>query len=177
MKKQYVILLLLWLVVVGWMCLIFAFSMENAMESKETSNNFLASIFDLFIDSYDSYTPEQQMAILEQYSFFIRKTAHFSIYTVLGFFLANALSYQNTLYRNLHKGRGFALALLIGVLYAISDEIHQIFVPGRAGQVCDVLVDSAGVLVGVIGSHLLIWLFRKRKKDNMTVVKCDERNV
>ena len=39
--------------------------------------------------------------------------------------------------------------LLIGFLYAVSDEIHQYFVPGRAMQARDVLIDTAGVLLGI----------------------------
>jgi hypothetical protein len=49
----------------------------------------------------------------------------------------------------LSAGAGFILPFLIGVLYAVSDEIHQTFVPGRAGQLRDVLIDSCGVLAGI----------------------------
>ena len=41
------------------------------------------------------------------------------------------------------------IPLLIGFLYAVSDEIHQHFVPGRAMQARDVLIDTAGVLLGI----------------------------
>lgn len=56
------------------------------------------------------------------------------------------------------KGTGYqtiGLALLICVLYAISDEIHQHFVPGRGAQVKDVLIDSAGASVGIVGYLVL----------------------
>ena len=42
-----------------------------------------------------------------------------------------------------------AIALSVGFLYAVSDEVHQIFVPGRAGQLRDVLIDTTGVLLGI----------------------------
>ena len=41
-----------------------------------------------------------------------------------------------------------AIILMIGSCYAASDEIHQLFVSGRAGMISDVLIDSVGVLVG-----------------------------
>ena len=43
-------------------------------------------------------------------------------------------------------GRALILAFIITLLYAISDEWHQTFVPNRSGQVADVLVDAAGAL-------------------------------
>jgi len=51
--------------------------------------------------------------------------------------------------------RSVVLALGICVLFAISDEVHQLFVPGRGGQVSDVLIDSAGASVG-LGIYLLV---------------------
>lgn len=55
-------------------------------------------------------------------------------------------------------------SLLICILYAISDEIHQVFVPGREAQVKDVIIDSGGAAVG-IGVYLII----NRKKNNTKV--------
>jgi VanZ family protein len=66
----------------------------------------------------------------------LRKIAHGAEFAVLGFLLVRAL------------GNEWA-GLVAGVAYAISDEIHQHFVPGRQAALLDVLVDSAGVAVGV----------------------------
>jgi VanZ family protein len=67
----------------------------------------------------------------------LRKIAHAAEYAVLGALLVRA------------TGRGgFAFAL--GTLYALSDEVHQSFVPGRVGSPLDVMLDAIGVLVGVI---------------------------
>jgi VanZ family protein len=66
----------------------------------------------------------------------LRKLAHAAEYAVLGFLLARAL------------GRELPAAA-IGIAYAVTDEIHQSFVAGRQGAPRDVLVDAAGVLVGV----------------------------
>ena len=54
------------------------------------------------------------------------------------------------------------MALLICVLYAVSDEVHQIFVPGRGAEVKDVLIDSAGASVGVL-MYLVISRLRKKE--------------
>src|SRR5699024_6504703 len=71
----------------------------------------------------------------------VRKGAHIGEYAVLGALLAWALPG--------HSLRRATITLAIGIAYAITDEVHQLFVPGRAGQVSDVLIDTVGVVVGV----------------------------
>ena len=55
------------------------------------------------------------------------------------------------------------LPWFIAALYAASDEIHQLFVPGRSGQLSDVILDSAGALAGVAAFTVLCWLINRRK--------------
>jgi VanZ family protein len=66
----------------------------------------------------------------------LRKIAHAAEYAVLGALLLRA------------TGRT-GLAFALGALYAVSDEIHQSFVPGRLGSPLDVAIDAAGVAVGI----------------------------
>jgi VanZ family protein len=67
----------------------------------------------------------------------LRKIAHAGEFALLGLLLARALR---------HDG----VAVAAGVAYAVSDELHQHFVPGRVGSPLDVAIDAAGVLVGVL---------------------------
>ena len=81
---------------------------------------------------------------MEAIDFYVRKAAHGTEYAILGgLWMAAFQSFGKVLSRS---GR---FSWIYGTLYAISDEIHQYFVPGRACQVRDMLIDSAGVLVGV----------------------------
>jgi VanZ family protein len=66
----------------------------------------------------------------------LRKLAHATEYAVLGLLLARALAERP--------------ALWVGIAYAVSDEVHQRFVPGRAGALLDVAIDAAGVLAGIL---------------------------
>jgi VanZ family protein len=66
----------------------------------------------------------------------LRKLAHATEYAVLGFLLLRATGREG-------------VAALAGVAYAVTDEIHQHFVPGRHGAGYDVAIDAAGVLIGV----------------------------
>jgi VanZ family protein len=70
----------------------------------------------------------------------LRKIAHATEYAVLGALLARATA---------RPGLAFGL----GLLYAISDEVHQEFVPGRHGSPIDVAIDAVGVAVGIALWH------------------------
>lgn len=69
------------------------------------------------------------------------KVMHFGAYLILGSLLAHAIFPGS-------RKRRFALAFGIASLYGISDEIHQMFVPGRDASVLDWLADAAGAWVG-----------------------------
>lgn len=73
------------------------------------------------------------------------KPWHAAAYLGLAVVVVRALA--GGLPRRLHL-RTAAGAILIGVAYAVSDELHQSFVPGRFGDINDLIVDSLGVLAG-----------------------------
>ncbi len=100
---------------------------------------------------------------------FIRSAAHIIIYLVLGLLVINTIIVQYKYYKK-HSCKMLiedqprkasvitrkklytlmGLALLICFVYAISDEIHQTFVPGRGAQISDVVLDSLGAGTGII---------------------------
>lgn len=82
---------------------------------------------------------------------FIRKAAHFAEFALLGLCLVPAVG-DNVLPK---IARRFLLAACIGVLFAVSDEVHQIFVPGRACEFRDMCIDFSGVICGA-GLSMLI---------------------
>jgi VanZ family protein len=76
-------------------------------------------------------------------SFVVRKCAHFIEYFILGILLFMGFKDINRLKQT------FGISLLLGVIYAATDEIHQYFIPGRAMSIKDVFIDSLGVLTGL----------------------------
>lgn len=76
----------------------------------------------------------------------IRKIAHFTLYTLLGAFLSAAL--LNTRIKGIKNKIIFSA--LIGLFYSVTDEIHQLFIDGRSGEVRDVLIDFSGVITGIL---------------------------
>lgn len=77
-------------------------------------------------------------------SYAVRKLAHFCEFALLGFLLVFAL------------GGHVLLAALVGVAYAGTDEFHQTFVDGRAGQILDVGIDGAGIIFGMTFAAILL---------------------
>lgn len=93
-----------------------------------------------------------------QVGFVVRKGAHFAEYLVLGMcLLVNVWDCRENLRRK--PGLDAGLAWALGALYAMTDEFHQLFVPGRSGELRDVCIDAAGVLCGVVVMRLM----RRRK--------------
>ena len=72
---------------------------------------------------------------------------HASVYLVLAFL---SIVFFNVLMNNKHYWIALSLALIVSVGFAISDEYHQTFVSGRTGQPLDVLIDSAGAMIGIL---------------------------
>lgn len=89
---------------------------------------------------------------------FIRKNAHFFIYLILGVFVKYALNSTG-----ISGFKSIVISLLICVAYAFTDEIHQLFVPGRGGQLSDVVIDSCGAGLGILLQLTFVKFISKNK--------------
>ena len=135
MKRRTQLLLAL-LATVLWLWFIYGRSAKPAALSHQESEGLLV-LFQKIIP---------QMSML-----FIRKLAHFGEYFLLGVLLW--LDWRLW-------GRGsLILPLGVGLLFAAADEFLQTFIPGRSGELSDVLLDFFGVCCGV----LLLWLLQRRR--------------
>lgn len=116
----------------------------------ETSNTISGYVIEFFANFFNSnfknFSQNEQNIIVLSYQHFVRKAAHFSIYAALGFF---AYGFINT-YKSLRYFKSLIYSLIFVVTYAISDEIHQIFVINRSGQISDVFLDIFGGLFGIL---------------------------
>ena len=132
------------------MVTIFILSAENSKDSAETSN-----IIIIWLSQFFGYETSQEI---------IRTAAHFCEYAGLGFSVINFLySFKKTVHP--------VLSVIIAWGYALSDEIHQFFVPGRAFQLIDLTVNFFGILLG-IGVFTLIILIVETRKDNESKKEC-----
>lgn len=137
--------------------MIYQFSAQPAVASSELSEGITARIVHSINYRLDmNWTPEEQAARVQQLDFYTRKAAHFTEYAVF------AMTISLPLY--VYGVRGFRLyiwALLLTALYAGSDEFHQLYVPGREGQLRDVVIDTCGGLFGLIIAHPIYRLCRR----------------
>ena len=101
---------------------------------------------------------QSKLPDFDEFDFGMKKLAHFSVYALLYLFLFRAFYFS----RRDEELSLFVLLFpaLIAVLYAISDEIHQSFVPLRTATVRDVIIDSAGILA--MGVVIRKWSFLRR---------------
>ena len=166
-----------------WMILIFYMSSAVEDESRAQSGIICDFLCETFVEGYEQMEPAQQQQMQERFSFPVRKGAHLTEYTILGILLMlTAASYltPTPCMTSCPDGspRGYPVesssgkkrrsddeifpglfrkpvlpAFIIGFFYAVSDEIHQYFVPGRAMQSQDVLIDTAGVFLGICIVH------------------------
>ena len=123
---------------------------HSAMPAEMSSIE--SSVFERFVASILGVAPESV-------TFAVRECAHFTEYLVLGLFMMLAAANAK------RRGVFFTglITWIIGTAYAISDEVHQIFVPGRVGAFTDVLVDLTGSGF-IILIMLLILMLRKESR-------------
>jgi len=140
------------------MSMIFSFSAQDSGESSSLSEQVAFYVIDCIDKLLNlDLTVLQSTQAVEQIHTFIRKVGHFGEYMLLGITISLPLY---TLYRVRGK-RLFFIALCFCALFASSDEIHQLFVDGRAGSPKDVLIDSLGAFTGIISTQLLCYILRK----------------
>ena len=138
-------IIILAIIIILWMAFIFSMSAKNATQSSDISGGFTYNVLNTFFADFRGLDKSNQDNIVEGLQFVVRKGAHFSAYAVLGGLCFVECSYFN----RFNLKNKFTAAFLISVLYAVSDEIHQYFVPGRACEFRDVVIDSCGVLFGI----------------------------
>ncbi|MCA1320418.1 VanZ family protein [Bacillus tianshenii] len=140
-----------WIAVLAWMLLIFNLSAQPAEQSDQLSKGLTEKV----VESIKKTSPDSKLDFGTMHHQ-IRKNAHFFAYLALGILVMYAVSRNSGT-----GGKAIWISLLICILYAISDEMHQIFVPGRSGQASDVVIDSSGALVGIMVHLALCRLFGK----------------
>jgi len=139
--KKYVWLFLA-IVVVG-------FIWGNSLQTAETSN-FLSGIFAHIAENIlIFFNVHECLFVLEH---IVRKLAHFTEFALQGIFVYKAL-------RAFKIHNACKLAFIMGVFTAVVDETIQFFVPGRASQISDVILDSCGLLAGVL---VIYWWEKNR---------------
>lgn len=137
-----------WVLVFAWMGAIFYFSSQEGLVSHQKSfsvANTIEKAIEMILQK-DIITEQNYKG----FEFLIRKIAHVTEYFILSFlflraFIASKFSFKKSI----------VFTAIFSILYAATDEIHQIFVSDRGPSPVDVMIDSIGIL-----GYLVIRLFR-----------------
>jgi VanZ family protein len=141
-------LIVAYILVAVWMFVIYSMSNEVSTDSTARSDEIVRTIQSIGVS-----------APADLLTFLVRKAAHISAYFVLGILIYSLLKE----YR-LHIKHLIIASIALAMLYACTDELHQMFVPGRSGEVRDVLIDSAGAALGATVYAALYSRFYKKSE-------------
>ena len=129
MNRKWMKKLLAWLALFVWMAVIFYFSHQSGDVSTQISDGVLNTVLSFLPNLFD----------YAFFSYIIRKFAHFTEYFILGILVYHLMNQ----YRFVSK-KEFIWMILFCVIYAISDEFHQLFIGDRSPKIFDVMIDSLG---------------------------------
>ena len=138
MNKVKILRTVLIILIVLWAYLVFTFSSHDGGESSGLSR----WIVELFVKDAE---------LVDKIEPYVRKWAHFSEYGLGGVLFTALFSTYKWKDRKV-----ILISIIVGIWYAILDEVHQVMVPGRNGSLIDVYIDSLGIMTGVIGMMIVL---------------------
>ena len=125
-KKINIILLIV------WMIFIFTMSSFNADKSNSQSGLIVVALNSVY-----------QISNIEVFTIIIRKLAHVTEYLILGILMINCL-------KDYKINKLYLVSIILCILYSVTDEFHQTFIKGRSGELRDILIDTIGILFGLL---------------------------
>ncbi len=143
--------------VVLWMSLIFIFSNDSGVQSTKKSDGFIIRIVEVF------YGRELSLQEKEKWVAYlvlpVRKGAHLGVYLILGVLALSFISEFISI-----SWKSILISMVVCFIYACSDEVHQLLVPGRSGNIKDVLLDTIGSGIGVLGLNYILRRMSKNEQ-------------
>ena len=138
---------------------------ENKIPNKNVNSNIqIKTQKDQVKSVYMNPTENRE----EKLNLIIRKNAHAFEYFILAILVSGVLFEFNV------KGaKALICIMFVCLFYAVTDEFHQMFVPGRSSLVSDVLIDFLGSLIGIFTFYAIYYLLYKikfKKKERPTVI-------
>ncbi len=135
------------ILIILWITMIFCFSSQKGTSSSNLSNGLIYKVTSYITGN--KVSNKEKITLSNKYSKFVRKMAHFSVYLILGVLVISFI-------REFNIKRRYLLAVILCIFYALTDELHQYFVPGRSCELLDVLLDSTSSLLGVLVYKFII---------------------
>lgn len=160
------------IIILCWMGIVFTFSSQMGSVSTGLSGSIAEKVIDVVYKNDTNLTTKERAKLISKCNYIMRKLAHYTIFLIGGIAI---ISFVNRLSKK--KGKSAIITILLGFLYACSDELHQYFVSGRDARFKDVLIDTAGVITGVVLYLLILTIARniRNKKKNKLDIESKEK--
>lgn len=139
------------------MAFIFYMSAQIRDDSFGMSRRVCVVVCQTFVQDYDVLPMTEQENLIFSMEIWVRKSAHCFEYMALGI-----LIYLTTNMYIKRMGWVLLISIMAGIVYAVGDEMHQYFVPGRSCELRDVMIDSLGVSIGVVASFIITDWWKKK---------------
>ncbi len=148
-----------WLPVIIWSGSLFFLSSQTASESTRLSGEMIRMLLSFFQPEFLQMTALQQTQVVASLQHIIRNAAHFGSYFILALLCMIAVRQHQI---NLTWKAAITVVLCLG--YALTDELHQLFVAGRAFELVDLCLDLGGTLLGLAVMLVIAGLNRSKVK-------------
>ncbi|MEG2770043.1 MAG: VanZ family protein [Oscillospiraceae bacterium] len=142
-----------WIILILWLGVIFFLSSQTGDESGVISEGMTESVVQ---------TTDQENPVYKFVEKIIRKSGHFAEYAVLGILACLAFCCDKK------SVKRYLAVFVFGTFYAMTDEIHQLYVPKRSGEVRDIFFDACGVLLGILAFVFIFKIMEKKRLTNNT---------
>lgn len=137
------------------MIVIYQFSAESKEESGDRSKDLTVILVETFYPDFELLDQSTQHDVIKAAHIMLRKAAHFTEYALLGFLLTSLLLFIGRYLKRMAKWIAWVIPPVFCLLYAISDEVHQIF-SNRGPSPIDVMIDFAGAICGYLLIHVIV---------------------
>lgn len=171
MKKR-IVLIIMVVIAVLWGVIIYKLSDMNTINSNSRSTDiitiFLEKGLELTNDLGITNSHPNESKIEHASTLLnspVRKLMHASVYFVLAFII---IIFVNMLFKNNKYLLSLFITIVLCFVFAMTDEYHQTLVVGRTGQFLDVIIDTAGALVGTLfyGTYYVVYKMGKNTEEN-----------
>ena len=147
------------LAALAWMVVIFCFTAQNGDESGNLSSGVTEFVMTILNQLFQlGWDDAKLLEMISLWDYPIRKLAHMTEFGILAVLIFHAMKYYPCISSSKKR---YLFAWFGAVAYAATDEFHQLFVPGRSGNLFDVCVDATGALIALVLVYAASTLYRR----------------
>ena len=162
MTKINLIRILLTLLLIADMIFVFSNSAANSTDSSAKSQSVTEVVAPVVVPTYNQMTQSEKQETVRSLNAIVREAAHMIQFMPIGFCAYLLLATFSTEKKKL--ALFLPITLIFGFAYAVTDELHQLSVPGRAFQWLDIGLDMSGVAAGLACAVILLLLLSLIRK-------------